>query len=479
MSQPYPELFMLVNGERISAQGRETEEVFNPATGATLAELPHATEADLAAAVDGAAGAFEKWRTTSAFDRAVILRKTAGLLRERREHIATILTLEQGKPLGEARLEVDTAANVFEWFAEEGRRAYGRLIPSRNRDVELQVRRGPIGPCALFTAWNFPADLPARKLAAALAAGCTAVIKPAEQTPATALEIAKALIDAGTPAGVINVVFGKPAMISEYLLRHPAIRKASFTGSANVGRHLARLAADGVKPMTLELGGHAPVIVLDDADIDRIAMLAATAKFRNAGQICISPNRFFVQNGVYSRFVERFTDHARSLTVGDGMAEGSQMGPLAHRARMEWMERLVQDATENGAKVATGGARLGEVGYFWAPTVLTELSNQALVLNAESFGPIAPVVRFSKLDEALAEVNRLPYGLAAYAFTNDLKATRRISDACECGMLGINTFAIALAEAPFGGVRESGYGSENGSEGLESYLVNKLVVHST
>lgn len=479
MQTLYPDLCLIVGGQRLSATGRQTQTVFNPATGSPLAELPHATAADLTAAVDAASAAFDGWRRTSAFDRAEILRKTARLLRERREKIATVLTLEQGKPLAEARLEIDSAANVFEWFAEEGRRAYGRLIPSRNRDIELRVQRFPIGPCALFTPWNFPADLPARKIAAALAAGCSVVIKPAEETPATALEIVGALSDAGLPAGVVNVVFGVPATISEYLVSHKSIRKVSFTGSAMVGKHLARLAADGLKPITLELGGHSPVIVLEDVDVDQVAMLCATAKFRNAGQICISPNRFFVHQAVYRRFLDRLTTYARDLAVGDGLAAQTQMGPLAHDRRVEAMERLVQDAVDRGANVAAGGTRLGKNGNFWSPTVLSEVSNEAMVMNTEPFGPIAPVVSFTDIENALTEMNRLPYGLAAYAFTNDLKSARRISEGCESGMLGINTFAVALAEAPFGGIKESGYGSENGSEGLDPYLVNKFVAHST
>lgn len=476
-SASYPALHLLIGGEAV-AGSRDTLPVLNPATGHVLGHLPIATMDDLDAAVSAAVEGFDRWKATSAFDRAVVLRRTAQLLRDRRDLIACILTLEQGKPVAEARAEIDGAANVFEWFAEEGRRAYGRLIPARNADVDLQVRRFPVGPCALFTPWNFPADLPARKLAAALAAGCSTVIKPAEETPATALEIGRALKDAGLPDGVVNIVFGRADMISAHLIACPQIRKASFTGSVSVGRQLGRLAADHIKPITLELGGHAPVVVLDDVDIDRVTTLAAGAKFRNAGQICVSPNRFLVHERIYADFVARFADKARAVAVGDGLQPTTTMGPLAHERRIDAMERLVQDAADHGAKIAAGGSRMQGAGYFWSPTVVGGASPGLALMNEEPFGPIAPVMPFSDLDVALAEVNRLPYGLAAYAFTNSLRSARRITETCESGLLGINTFAIALPEAPFGGVKDSGSGVENGSEGLDAYLHTKFVAHS-
>lgn len=473
----YPALHLFIGGKDVVA-GRETLPVLNPATGAVLGQLPIATRDDLDAAVASAVAGFARWKTTSAFDRAIVLRRTAQLLRERRDAIACILTMEQGKPLGEARAEVDGAANVFEWFAEEGRRAYGRLIPPRHADVDLQVRRFPVGPCALFTPWNFPADLPARKLAAALAAGCSSVIKPAEETPATALAIGRALKDAGLPDGVVNIVFGRAAEISDHLIASPQIHKVSFTGSVPIGRQLGRLAAEHLKPITLELGGHAPVVVLDDVDVDRVTTLAAGAKFRNAGQICVSPNRFLVHERIYADFVERLSAKARALAVGDGLQPGTTMGPLAHERRVGTMERLVQDAADRGARIAAGGSRIPGAGYFWSPTVVGDSSPSLALMNEEPFGPIAPVMPFPDLDAALAEVNRLPYGLAAYAFTNSLRAARRITEACESGMLGINTFAIALPEAPFGGVKDSGNGVENGIEGLDGYLHTKFVAHS-
>lgn len=473
----YPALHLFIGGEAVVA-GRETMPVLNPATGGVLGYLPIATIDDLDSAVASAVAGFARWKETSAFDRAVVLRKTALLLRDRRDSIACILSMEQGKPLSEARSEVDGAANVFEWFAEEGRRAYGRLIPPRNADVDLQVRRFPVGPCALFTPWNFPADLPARKLAAALAAGCSAVIKPAEETPATALAIGHALKDAGLPDGVVNIVFGRAEEISTHLVTCPQIHKVSFTGSVPIGRQLGRLAAEHLKPITLELGGHAPVVVLDDVDVDRVTTLAAGAKFRNAGQICVSPNRFIVHERIYNDFVGKLSAKALALTVGDGLQPGTTMGPLAHDRRVGAMERLVQDAVDHGAEIVAGGSRMPGKGYFWSPTVVGNASPSIALMNEEPFGPIAPVMPFSDLDAALEEVNRLPYGLAAYAFTNSLHAARRITAACEAGMLGINTFAIALPEAPFGGVKDSGNGIENGIEGLDGYLHTKFVAHS-
>lgn len=473
----YPPLCLQIGGHSV-AQGRDTLPVLNPATGEVLGQLPIATTEDLDAAVDSATAGFDRWKATSAFDRANVLRRTALLLRERRDAIARILTMEQGKPLTESRAEVEGAANVFEWFAEEGRRAYGRLIPPRNPDVDLQVRRFPVGPCALFTPWNFPADLPARKLAAALAAGCSAVIKPAEETPATALEIGRALTDAGLPSGVVNIVFGRADLISAHLINHPHIRKISFTGSVPVGRHLGRLAAEQIKPITLELGGHAPVVVMDDIDLERVTTLAAAAKFRNAGQICVSPNRFLVHERIYAEFVGRFAEKAREVSVGDGLQSAIAMGPLAHLRRIETMDRLVQDAADRGASIAAGGSKGQGSGFFWQPTVVSGASPALAIMNEEPFGPIAAVMPFSDLDAALAEANRLPYGLAAYAFTNSVRSARRIAEACESGMLGINTFAIALPEAPFGGVKDSGHGIENGTEGLDAFLQTKFVAHS-
>lgn len=474
----YPDLHLLVNGERLTTAGRDSIPVLNPATSAVIGNLPVATEGDLSAAVEAAAFAFEKWRLMSAFDRSNILRGAASLMRARRERLARVLTLEQGKPLAESLSEVDGAANVFDWFAEEGRRAYGRIIPPRNRDVDLQVRRFPIGPCALFTPWNFPADLPSRKLAAALAAGCSVVIKPDEVTPAIALEIVAALHDAGLPPGVVNVVFGRPDVISQYLVSHPKIRKVSFTGSVPVGKHLGKLAAEHLKVITLELGGHSPVVVMDDVDIDRVTTLAAGAKFRNAGQICVSPNRFLVHERVYRQFANELARKAQGVQLGNGLNATTAMGPLAHARRLEAMESLVQDAVDCGATIAAGGTSVQGDGFFWKPTVILDVTTTSKVMNVEPFGPIAPVMPFSNLEEAIQEVNRLPFGLAAYAFTNNLRDARRLAGVCETGMLGINTFAIALPEAPFGGVKDSGHGIENGAEGLDSYLSTKFVAHS-
>lgn len=466
---------LIIGSESIGAAERESLALTNPATGEEIGRVPIATGRDLANALDAAKRGFAVWRAISPYDRAIVLRGAALQIRERADTIARIMTLEQGKPIGEARAEMLATADIFEWAAEEGRRAYGRVVPSRSPNVRQLVLREPVGPVAAFTPWNFPALTPARKLAGALAAGCSIIIKPSEETPATALALVDALTDSGLPPDVVNVVFGEPAHISQILIASPVIRKVSFTGSTAVGKHLAKLAAEGVKRITLELGGHAPVIVTKHADLALAIKLSASAKYRNAGQVCVSPGRFFIHESVYDAFVDGFVKVAAGLTIGDGLDSKSQMSSLANQRRRDGIEALVADATTRGARVRTGGERVGTRGFYYAPTVLTDVPLDAQILNGEPFGPVAVMTPFADLRDAIAQANRLEYGLASYAFTQDAAEQMQLADGIEAGMLAINHFGLSMAEIPFGGVKESGYGSEGGTEGLEAYQVIKSV----
>lgn len=474
----YDSLHLFIDGAWLAADGRMTHQVLSPATGLPLGPLPLATTHDLDRAVAAAARAFDGWKKTPAYDRARILRRAADLVRERTEHIAGLLTQEEGKTLPEARREVGFAADVLEWFAEEGRRAYGRVVPPRAAGARQLVLREPVGPVAAFSPWNFPAGAPTLKIAAALAAGCTCVLKPAEETPATALAITRALADAGLPAGVLNVVFGVPAEVSRHLIAAPEIRKISFTGSVAVGKQLARLAAEGMKRVTMELGGHAPVVVFDDVDAEQVASASATMKYRNAGQICVSPTRFYVHKKLHDKFVAKFAAVARDTKVGDGLDAASAMGPVANARRLDAMGGFIADAAEHRAEIVTGGARIGNQGYFWQPTVLAHAPENARIMNEEPFGPVASIVPFEDFNDVVAHANRLPYGLAAYAFTNSAQRASAISDALQSGMVGINNFGVSMPETPFGGVKDSGYGSEGGLEGLDAYLSTKFVHQS-
>ncbi|SDR34296.1 succinate-semialdehyde dehydrogenase / glutarate-semialdehyde dehydrogenase [Rhizobiales bacterium GAS113] len=468
-----PSLF--IDGAWLGPQGRATHEIVNPANGATIGVLPLASRADLDMALEAARKGFQAWRKVSPYERSKVLRHAAALLREREAAIGRAMTLEQGKLVSEARSEAIAAADIFEWFAEEGRRAYGRVVPSREPGLRNLVLREPIGPVAAFSPWNFPITIPARKIAAALAAGCSCIIKPAEETPSSCLAIARALDDAGLPKGVLNVVFGVPSEVSTHLIASTVIRKISFTGSTKVGKTLAKLAAEGVKPATLELGGHAPVIAFADADIDRAAATMARSKFRNAGQICVAPTRFYLHESVHDRFVERFSGLARGLKLGDGLDAATGMGPLANARRLDAMERLIGDAQACGARLETGGRRASDGGYFWQPTVLSDVPNSARIMNEEPFGPVAVTQRFREFDAVIEEANRLPFGLAAFAFTASAKTATAVSDALEAGMIGVNHAVLTSPETPFGGVKESGYGSEGGSEALDQFLVTKYV----
>lgn len=475
MAAQYERLQLYVDGAWLDPEGRRTQPVVNPATGEQIGILPHASTADLDRALEAARRGFQVWRKVAPNERSKVLRRAAALIRERADRIAAVLTMEEGKTVGESKLEVLSAAEVFEWMAEEGRRSYGRLIPARADGLRQMVVKEPVGPVAAFSPWNFPAVTPARKIAAALAAGCSCIIKPAEETPATALLIARALEEAGLPKGVLNVVFGVPSEVSTHLIASPIIRKISFTGSTAVGKLLAKLAADGVKRATMELGGHAPVVVFDDVDPEKVAPLAVAAKFRNAGQVCISPTRFYVHESVHDRFVDKFAELSAALPVGDGLDPAMKMGPLANPRRVDAMERVIGDAKARGAKLRTGGSRVGNAGNFWQPTVLSDIPEDAQMMNVEPFGPVAAMVRFKSFDEVVEKANRLPYGLAAYAFTGSARTATAIGEALESGLVGVNTFGVTVPETPFGGVKESGYGSEGGSEGLDAYLQTKFV----
>ncbi|AOJ78212.1 MULTISPECIES: NAD-dependent succinate-semialdehyde dehydrogenase [Burkholderia] len=475
MDITYDALHLFINGEWIGASERETAPVINPATQIQIGRVPLATAADLDRALQAAVPAFDVWRNTVPAERARILKRAAELMRERAEHIATVMTLEEGKPLAESRDEVLRAADYFEWFAEEARRIDGRVVPSNRPGVQQLVKKQAIGPVAAFTPWNFPAITPARKLSAALAAGCSVIIKPGEESPATALALARALDDAGLPKGVLQVVFGVPDQVSTQLIASPVIRKVTFTGSVPIGRLLSARAAEGVKPITLELGGHGPVLVFNDADVEKAAVEGAANRFRGTGQVCISSTRFLIQREVYDEFVGHFVRATSALKVGNGMDAGTQVGPLANPRQLAKMEELIADAVERGATILAGGKRIEGEGYFFEPTVLADVPKDARVMHEEPFGPIAVLMRFDALADGLAEANRLPYGLSAYAFTSSARTAIDVADGLEAGMIGINQYRIVSTELPFGGMKESGHGSEGGTEGIEYYLTHKFI----
>ena len=471
----YPHIQLFIDGHWRDGAADRSLPVVNPATGAVMGQVACAETADLEEVAAAAVRGFAVWRQTSAFERYKIMRRAAQLLRDRVERVASLMTLEQGKPLAEARMEVLAGADTIDWFAEEGRRAYGRVIPARQPDVYQLVVKEPVGPVAAFTPWNFPINQVVRKLSAALAAGCSIVVKAPEETPASPAELIRAFIDAGVPAGSVNLVYGDPAHISSYLIAHPAIRKISFTGSTPVGKQLAAMAGLHMKRMTMELGGHAPVVIFDDADVALAAKTMAASKFRNAGQVCVSPTRFLVQEGVYKEFVAQFVMHAEKLQVGNGMDTGVGMGPLANPRRMAAMENLIADAQQQHGQVKTGGQRLGSAGNFWSPTVIAELPTSARAMSEEPFGPMALINPFVTFDDAVREANRLPFGLAAYAWTRSARTAQQIAASVETGMITINHLGLGMPETPFGGVKDSGYGSEGGTEALEAYLNPKFV----
>lgn len=473
----YPGISFLIDGVWVAPGRRDTVPVLNPATGRTIGSTPLATPADLDRALDAAGRAFATWRRVTAYERAAVLRRAAAIVRERAEGIARLMTLEEGKTLREALAEVRATADVVDWAAEEGRRADGRIIPTRVPGMRQSVLMEPIGPVAAFCPWNAPALMPGRKIAEALAAGCTVIVKPAEETPATAMEIVRAFLDAGVPAGALNLVFGVPDQVSRHLIASPVVRKITFTGSTRIGRQLGALAGAEAKPATLELGGHAPVLVFADADIAQVVRACIGMKARNAGQLCGSPTRFLIERPVFDQFADSYAKAASSLRIGNGMSEETEMGPLANARRVEAIETLVADARAHGAEVLAGGARVGDEGFFHAPTVIAGAPNETAVMNQEPFGPISVLRAVDGLEEALAEANRLPYGLAAYAFTRAAATVHAIEEGIEAGLLGINTFNVIVPESPVNGVKDSGFGVEGGREGVASYLYPRHVAH--
>lgn len=471
----YPELGLLIKGQWRTT-GAEMP-VVNPATEEEIGRLPVAGPQDLDDALTAAAAGFEVWSQTPPRHRADVIREAARLMRERRDEIAHSITLEHGKPFGQAQLEVIRGCEFFEWDAGEAVRTYGRVIPSAP-GVTHVVHHQPIGPVAAFSPWNFPMSQPARKVAGALASGCSIILKAAEETPAGTLHIARAFEDAGLPPGVLNLVFGVPADISNHLIPSPVTKLVAFTGSTAVGRRLTGLASEHMTPVLMELGGHAPVIVCEDTDVEAAAVSSAARKYRNAGQVCTSPTRFFVHEQIFEPFLDGFAARAEAIVVGDGMDPSVEMGPLANDRRLAAMGELVADATEAGAELVTGGNRIGSKGYYFEPTVLANVPDRARVMGEEPFGPIAIVNPVKSLDAAIERANAVPYGLAAYGFTNRADYAHRMVERVEAGNLSINTLEASLPETPFGGVKSSGYGREGGTEGLHHYTVVKNVSHS-
>ena len=478
MTNAYPNTELHIAGKWMPAAAGETIDVLNPATEEPIGNVAHARIADLDAALEAAETGFRVWKEVSAMERYNVMRKAANLVRERADEIGAMMTMEQGKPLGEAKLETLFGADIIDWFAEEARRTYGWVIPSRMGGVTQMVVKEPVGPVAAFTPWNFPINQAVRKLSGAVAAGCSIILKGPEETPASCAALVRCFVDAGLPDGVVNLVYGVPAEISEYLIPHRTIRKVTFTGSTAVGKQLAALAGQHMKRVTMELGGHSPAIVFEDADVEVALKVLTANKFRNAGQVCVSPTRFLVHEKHYDRFVEGFTEFASTLPVGDGMDPDNKMGPLAHDRRIDAIEGFVSDAVGKGATLQTGGKRKGNKGYFFEPTVMTDVPLDARIMNEEPFGPVAPISSFSDFDAVVAEANRLDYGLAAYAYTKSTKTAEAIGSAFESGMVSINHHGIGLIETPFGGVKDSGYGSEGGSEAIDAYLNTKFITQA-
>jgi len=469
----YPELKLYVAGEWRSRDGTP---VINPADESILGTVPHATRADLDDALTAAEEGFKVWRSTSPAKRAEIIQRAAQICRERAGEDAVAITLEQGKPLAQAKLEILRGCDIIDWDATEGRRVYGRVIPTEP-GMRNTVLRQPIGVVAAFSPWNFPMSSPARKVAGALSSGCAIILKASEETPSGAVGLVRAFADAGLPPGVLNLVFGVPSEVSEYLIPQPSVRLVTFTGSIPVGKHLSAMAGEHMKPAIMELGGHAPVIVCDDADPEASAATSAITKSRNSGQVCISPTRFFVQEAIYERFTTAFGEKAQTIKAGDGLDPDTQMGPVANDRRLAAMETLIADARAKGARVVAGGSRIGNRGYFHELTVLADVPDDARAMNEEPFGPLALLSPVKTLDEAIEKANSLPFGLAAYAFTRSARNVDQLAERVEVGNLSINHLTASFAETPFGGVKDSGYGREGGTEGLECYTVAKNVSH--
>ena len=471
----YPDVKLFIAGEWRDGQEGKTLPIIDPATEEEIGRLAHATKPDLDAALEAAERGFKVWRDTSAFERYKILRKAADILRERKDDIGWLMTREQGKPLNQSSLEVAAAADTIDWIAEEGRRTYGRVIPARGTGVTNMTLKLPVGPVAAFTPWNFPINQIVRKLCSALATGCSIIVKAPEETPASPAELIRAFTDAGVPTDVMNLVYGVPAEISEYLIPHPTIRKISFTGSTPVGKHLAALAGQHMKRATMELGGHAPVLVFDDADVDKAVKQMAVFKTRNAGQVCISPTRFLVQDRVHDKFLDGFIGAMEKMKVGNGLEADTDMGPLANERRIPAIEDMINDATSKGGNLATGGERVGNKGYFFQPTVLSGMTPEMQMFGEETFGPVSGLFRFSSDEEAIAMANDTEFGLAAYIFTNNTTRLFRVSEALEYGMVSANTGIFSSEVGPFGGVKSSGLGREGSKYGIDEFLEIKFV----
>lgn len=475
----YREYGLFIDGRWIAAQEGATREVIDPSNEEVIGFIPAASQADLDAALDAARRGLALWRRTSPWERAAVLHRTAQIMRAGADAHARLMSIETGKPLAQAKGEINDAADQFEWYAGETQRIYGQSMEGRVPEVRMQIRYEPVGIVAAFSAWNFPALLPSRKIAAALGAGCSVIVKPASEAPGSCMAVVQALQEAGLPAGVLNMVTGDSGFISEYLVRSPLVAKISLTGSTGVGKRLLHLAAEGVKRVSMELGGHAPVLVFEDADVEHAAEQCARFKYRNCGQVCASPSRFYVHESLYAAFATRFTEVARTLKVGNGLDADTAMGPMANRRGLDNAHRLLADALARGSRLLAGGGRpegiAGDKGYFLAPTVIADVPDDALIMREEPFAPVAPIAPFSSFDEAIRKANSTPYGLASYLFTRSLKTATLASEGIKAGMVGINELAIASAEMPFGGVKESGMGREGGSLGLRDYLEPKFI----
>jgi succinate-semialdehyde dehydrogenase/glutarate-semialdehyde dehydrogenase len=471
----YEKLELLINGKWRQGSDNKTEPVYNPATSETIGDLPHASKADLDEALESNAEAFKSWRNEAPLNRQKIIENACRILESRSNEVAENLTKEMGKPLAEAKGELAIGLDVLRWYGEEGKRAYGRIVPSRMPGMSQTVLKDPIGPVIAFVAWNFPVMNVVRKVGGALAAGCTITIKPSEETPGTAIAIGRALMEAGLPAGVLNIVFGVPSEVSEHLCSSSIPRKLSFTGSIPVGKHLQKLAAENMIRCTMELGGHSPLMVFDDTDIAAAAKISVAGKFRNAGQVCVSPTRFLVQDSVKDQFIKAVLDETNKIKVGNGLEDGIVMGPLIADRRIEIMDSFVKDAVDSGAELNLGGHRLNRDGSFYAPTVLSNVSDNAKIMNEEPFGPLLPIDSFKSVDEVIDRANRLEFGLASYAFTNDPKIVNALRSEIQAGLLAVNSTAVSTPETPFGGIKHSGYGSEGGVEGLDAFLVTRFI----
>lgn len=468
---------LIINGEEKAGGAGVWEDVFDPATGQAIGRVAHATTGDLDLAMDTALRGLEEWSAVTPWERGAILQASARILRERKSTLGLEMTREQGKPLREAMAEVDRSADFMEWGGEQARRIVGDALVGRDRENRIVIEKHPIGVVAAFTPWNFPMALAAKKFAGALGAGCSIICKPSEETPASVIGLVRALLDAGVPPSAVGVVFGVPSEVSSYMIEARQIDKITFTGSIPVGKLLAAAAGRVMKPVTMELGGHAPVIVCNDVDVDAVADFLTLKKFANAGQICLSPTRFFVESKVHDRFVARLVANAGKLRVGPGTDEDTQMGPLVSARRVEAISDLVEDARARGADIPVGGQRIGNIGNFYAPTVLTNVPDDARILHEEPFGPVAPVIHFDDEADMLGRANGLPFGLSAYLFTNDAARQRRLSTALKVGTVGINDVPTHLPEVPLGGWKESGYGTEGGQQILAPYQKTKYVSH--